>query len=126
MKKWIVVALAVVTTGCAVAWAGSPARVTGSVATNGTGTAFAVPVSGGVGFRLQSVLLNATVGTTQTVSIVCGNVTNTCGAKVIASGDKQLVVTNAPWLFAGDSVRVAPSAGQVTTFPAVLVGETQD
>lgn len=50
------------------AWAGSPARITGSVATNET--AFAVPVSGSVGFRLQSAVFGAAAGSTQTVAPV--------------------------------------------------------
>ena len=124
MKK--IVMVAAVVAGMCVAWlaarAGSPARITGNVATNGT--AFAVPVSGGVGFRLQHAVFAAAAGTTQTVALVQGAITNQVGTKVVGATDRMLVLTNAPWLFAGDAVRVTTTA--TNAFGAVLVGEAQD
>ena len=104
------------------AMAASPARITGSVAT--AGTAFAVPVSGGVGFRLEHAVFAAAAGTTQTVALVHGTVTNQLATKVVSATDRMLTVTNAPWLFAGDSVRVTTTA--TNAYDAVLVGVAQD
>ena len=92
MKKMLVMVAA----GMA-AWGASPARVTGSVATNGT--SFAVPASGGMAFRLEAVVFGAAAGTTQTVALVQGTITNQVGVKVVSATDRMLVVTNAPWLF---------------------------
>ncbi len=122
MKKRLGLLMAGLCVAGVAAWAGSPARIAGSVAT--TGTAFAVPVSGGVGFRLQHVVFAAAAGTTQTVALVQGSVTNQIGTKIVSATDRMLVVTNAPWLFAGDAVRVTTTA--TNAYNAVLTGETQD
>jgi len=66
----------------------------------------------------------AVAGTTQTVALVQGAITNQVGTKVVGATDRMLVLTNAPWLFAGDAVRVTTSA--TNAFGAVLVGEAQD
>ena len=121
MKKMLVMVVVACVAGC-VAWAGSPARIAGCVATNGT--SFAVPVSGSVGFRLQHAVFGAEADSTQTVALVQGTVTNQLGRKTVAATDRMLVVTNAPWLFAGDTVRVTTTA--TNAYEAVLVGETQE
>ena len=121
MKKMLVTVAAGCVAGMA-AWAGSPARIAGSVATNGT--SFAVPVSGSVGFRLQHAVFGAEAGSTQTVALVQGTVTNQLGRKTVAATDRMLAVTNAPWLFEGDAVRVTTTA--TNAYDAVLVGETRE
>jgi hypothetical protein len=104
------------------ALAGSPAQTTGTVATNGT--AITVPASGGMAYRLQAVVFGATAGTTQTVALVQGGITNQIGTKVVSASDRMLTVTNAPWLFAGERVLITTTA--TNSYGAVLVGETQD
>lgn len=121
MKKMLVMVVVASVAGMA-AWGASPARIMGSVAT--AGTSFAVPVSGGVGFRLENAVFGAAAATTQTVALVQGTVTNQIGTKVVAATDRMLVVTNAPWLFEGDAVFVATTA--TNAYDAVVVGETQD
>ena len=110
----------------AVAVAGSPALITGTVATNGT--SFAVPVSAGGGYRLQNVTYGyaAAGGATQavTVAVVQSGITNQIATKsVTAATDIMLTITNAPWLFSGDAVRITTTATNAAS--AVLAGETQ-
>ena len=117
--------LAVLVAGCvacAVARGESPARVVGTVATNGT--SFTVPASGGMAFRLEAVVFGAAEGKTQTVALVQGTITNQVGVKVVSATDRMLVVTNAPWLFQGDGVRITTSA--TNAFPVVGTGVTGD
>ena len=121
MKK-ILVGLAA---GClaAVAMCGeSPARIAGTVATNGT--TFLAPASGGMAFRLQTVVFGAAAGSTQTVSLVQGTITNQVGKKVVSATDRMLVLTNAPRLFQGESVRITTTA--TSAFPVVCTGVTGD
>ena len=120
-RKILAVLVALVALG-GLALGGSPARVTGTVATNGT--AFAVPASGGMAFRLQAVVFGAAAGTTQTVALVQETITNQIATKVVAATDCMLTVTNAPWLFDGEKVRITTTA--TNAYGAVLVGETQD
>ena len=103
-----------------VALAGSPAQTAGTVATNGT--AITVPASGSMGYKLQAVVFGADAGTTQTVALVQGSITNQIATKGVSATDRMLVVTNAPWLFAGEQVRVTTSA--TNSYGVVLVGET--
>jgi hypothetical protein len=102
-----------------IAMAGSPAHVSGTVATNGV--AIEVPASGGTGFRLEAVVFGADAGTTQTVALVQGGITNQIATKAVSATDRMLWVTNAPWLFAGESVRITTSA--TNSYGVVLVGE---
>jgi hypothetical protein len=117
--------LAVVVVGC-VACLGargeSPARVVGTVATGGT--SFTVPASGGVAFRLEAVVFGAAAGSTQTVALVQGTITNQIAKKVVSATDRMLVVTNAPWLFQGESVRITTTAA--SAFPVVCTGVTRE
>ena len=120
--KRILAVLAGLLVPVAVALAGSPAQTTGTVAT--AGTSLGVPASGSVGYRLQAVVFGATAGTTQTVALVEGGITNQIGTKVVSATDRMLTVTNAPWLFAGEQVRITTSA--TNSYGVVLVGETED
>ena len=101
------------------ALAGSPAQVTGTVATNGV--SLDVPASGGVAFKLQAVVFGAAAGTTQTVALVQGGITNQIATKAVSATDRMLTVTNAPWLFAGQTVRITTTA--TNGYNVVLVGE---
>ena len=120
--KRIVMGLVAVCVACAGARGESPARVVGTVATGGT--SFTVPASGGVAFRLEAVVFGATAGTTQTVSLVQGTITNQIAKKVVSATDRMLVLTNAPWLFQGESVRITTTAA--SAFPVVCTGVTGD
>ena len=120
--KRIVMGLVAVCVACAGARGESPARVVGTVATGGT--SFTVPASGGVAFRLEAVVFGATAGTTQTVAFVQGTITNQVGGKVVSATDRMLVVTNAPWLFQGELVRITTTAA--SAFPVVCTGVTED
>ena len=51
-----------------------------------------------------------------------GTITNQVGGEVVAATDRILVVTNAPWLFQGDSVRITTSA--TNAFSVVGTGVT--
>ena len=102
--------------------AGSPVQTTGTVATNGT--AIAVPASGSMAYRLQAVVFGADANTTQTVALVQGGVTNQIATKVVTATDRMLTVTNAPWLFEGQPVRITTSA--TNSYGVVLVGETAE
>ena len=106
----------------AVALAGSPAQTTGTVATNGT--ALTVPASGSVAYQLQAIVFGADAGTTQTVALVQGSITNQIATKAVSATDRMLTVTNAPWLFAGETVRITTTA--TNSYDVVLVGETGD
>ena len=44
------------------------------------------------------------------VALVQGTITNQVGRQVVGATDRMLVVTNAPWLFQGDGVRITTSA----------------
>ncbi|MCX6998254.1 MAG: hypothetical protein NTV49_14515 [Kiritimatiellaeota bacterium] len=105
-----------------VALAGSPAQTTGTVATNGT--AITVPASGSMAYRLETVVFGADTGTTQTVALVQGGITNQIATKAVSATDRMLSVTNAPWLFAGESVRITTTA--TNSFGVVLVGQLQN
>ena len=59
-------------------------------------------------------------GTTQTVALVQGMVTNQVGRKVVGATDRMLVLTNAPWLFQGAGVRITTTA--TIAFPVLAVG----
>ena len=104
MKKLVVTVIVLVCVACAVARGESPARVVGTVATNGTSFTVA--------------------GTTQTVSLVQGSITNRVGVKVVSATSRMLVLTNAPWLFQGESVRITTTA--TSAFPVVCTGVTGD
>ena len=121
MKKLIGV-LAGVLVSVAVALAGSPAQTTGTVAV--AGTALTVPASGGMAYKLQAVVFGADASTTQTVSLVQSGITNQIATKAVSATDRMLSVSNAPWLFAGETVRVTTSA--TNAYAVVLVGETGD
>ena len=112
------VAGAVVCAG--VALAGSPVQTTGTVATNGT--SITVPASGSMAYRLGAVVFGASAGSTQTVALVQGGLTNQIATKAVSATDCMLTVTNAPWLFAGEKVRITTTA--TNSYRAVLVGET--
>lgn len=119
MRKLIGVAVAgFLAVGAALA--GSPAQTTGTVAT--AGTAFTVPASGSMAYRLEAIVFGATAGTTQTVALVQGGITNQIGTKIVSATDCMLTVTNAPWLFAGEKVRITTTA--TNAFGVVLVGVT--
>ena len=121
MKKMIgVVAALLVST--AVAMAGSPTQTTGTVATNGT--SLSIPASGSMAYKLQAVVFGADASTTQTVSLVQSGITNQIATKAVSATDRMLSVTNAPWLFAGETVRITTTA--TNAYGAVLVGETGD
>ena len=102
--------------------AGSPVQTTGTVATNGT--SITVPASGSMAYKLQAVVFGATAGTTQTVALVQGGITNQIGTKAVSATDLMLSVTNMPWLFEGEAVRITTSA--TNSYGVVLVGETAD
>lgn len=53
-----------------------------------------------------------------------GTITNQVGKKVVSATDRMLVLTNAPWLFQGESVRITTTA--TNTFPVVCTGVTGD
>ena len=78
----------------------------------------------GMAFRLEAVVFGAAEGKTQTVALVQGTITNQVGVKVVSATDRMLVVTNAPWLFQGDGVRITTSA--TNAFPVVGTGVTGD
>jgi len=120
-KVWIRVLSGVCLT-VGLALAGTPAQITGTVATSGT--SLNVPASGSVGFKLQAVVFGAAAGTTQTVAVVQAGITNQIATKVVAATDRMLTVTNAPWLFSGQTVRITTTA--TNSYGVVLVGETQD
>ena len=104
------------------ALAGSPAQTTGTVAV--AGTALTVPASGGMAYKLQAVVFAADTGTTQTVALVQGGITNQLATKAVSATDRMLTVTNAPWMFSGETVRITTSA--TNAYGVVLVGETGD
>ena len=56
------------------------------------------------------------------VALVQGTITNQVGKKVVSATDRMLVVTNAPWLFQGELVRITTTA--TSAFPAVCTGVT--
>ena len=100
--------------------AGSPVQTIATVATNGT--SITVPASGSMAYRLETIVFGAPAGTTQTVALVQSGITNQMATKVVSATDCMLTVTNAPWLFAGEKVRITTTA--TNSFRAVLVGET--
>lgn len=123
MKKMRIMGLmAGLMASAGVAVAGSPVQTTGTVATNGT--AITVPASGSMAYRLGAIVLGAPAGTTQTVALVQSGITNQIATKVVSATDCMLTVTNAPWLFAGEKVRITTTA--TNSYRVVLVGETGD
>ena len=58
------------------------------------------------------------------MALVQGTITNQVGVKVVSATDRMLVLTNAPWLFQGDSVRITTSA--TNAFSVVGTGVTGD
>jgi hypothetical protein len=112
-----------------VAMAGSPAQVTGTVAVAGSN--LTVPASGSVAFKLEAIVFDradASAGgwalTTQTVSLVHGPYTNQLTTKAVTATDGLLLVTNAPWQFAGDKVRITTTATNAAGVK--LIGVTGD
>jgi len=109
------------------AFAGSPARSTVSVAagtTNSVGTgSWTLSYGAGIGFRTESVVMPATAGTTQTVYFVFSGVTNSMGTKAVAASDYLLPLTNAPWLFDGDGVVISTTA--TNGYTGQVIGEMQ-
>jgi hypothetical protein len=75
-------------------------------------------------FRLEVVVFGAAAGSTQTVALVQGTITNQIAKKVVSATNRMLVVTNAPWLFQGESVRITSTA--TSAFPVVCTGVTED
>ena len=121
MKMRKLIAGLVLTVACTGgALAGSPARVAANVATNGT--SIAVPASGSAAYKLQAVVFGSATGTTHSVALVQGSITNQIATKTVTATDCMLTVTNAPWLFAGELVRITTTATEV--YGVVLVGET--
>ena len=106
-----------------VALAGSPVHVVGTSATTGV-TVVSAPASGSMGFKLQNVVFGAFLDTTQVVSVVQGTITNQLATKAIAATDRMLAVSNAPWRFAGDSIRVTQPA--TNSYSILFVGENQN
>ena len=103
----------------AVAMAGSPAQITGTVAA--AGTSLDVPASVGTGFKLQAVQFSAANATVHTVKVVVasGAITNYLGVKTVSATalyGRMLVVTNSPWLFAGDKVRLSAVGSQIPRY----------
>ena len=60
--------------------------------------------------RLGRRVVAPSVLSTPRVALVQGTVTNQVGRQVVGAPDRMLVVTNAPWLFQGDGVRITTSA----------------
>ena len=118
-RKWIGI-LAGLCLPVGLALAGSPVQSSGTVATNGT--SFNVPASGSMAYRLDAIVFGAPAGTTQTVALVQSGITNQIATKAVSATDCMLTVTNAPWLFAGEKVRITTTA--TNSYRAVLVGET--
>ena len=102
--------------------AGSPVQTTATVATNGT--AITEPASGSMAYRLETIVFGAPAGTTQTVALVQSGITNQIATKAVTATDCMLTVTNAPWLFASEKVRITTSA--TNSYGVVLVGETEN
>lgn len=94
--------------------ADSPARMAVTVSagtTNAVGVGrLTLSVGSGVGFRPEAVVMPAAAGTTQTVYVVLGAVTNAAGSKAAAANDYVLTLTNTPWLFDGDGVVITTTA----------------
>lgn len=100
-----------------------PQRVT-AVLPGGAGVV--TPPTGDTGrFFPTHLVFAAAAGETQTVHYVIGGVTNLAGAKVIATGDAVLTLTNAPPLFSGDLLLVASNATGVTN-KVTLIGTLFD
>ena len=110
----------------AAAWAGSPARIAGTVGTNGALT-MAVAGSGSTAFAARQIGFGAAVGSTVTVHYVTLGVTNYVNTKLfITAADRLLSITNSsPWLFLGDSIvfAVTPSG---TASTVVVSGEMNE
>ena len=119
MKKMIGV-VAGLMVSAAVVLAGSPSQMTGTVVTNGT--SLSIPASGSMAYKLQAVVFGADASTTQTVSLVQSGITNQIATKVVSATDRMLSVTNGPWMFAGDLVRITTTA--TNSYTVLLVGET--
>ena len=113
-----IVALVIVSAVLALA---GPAQRVCTVPTAGTN--LAIPASGSMAFQLQAVIFAAEAATTQTVSVVhTGAITNQLATHVVSATSRMLTVTNCPWLFSGETIRIVPSSG--ATNSALLVGVT--
>lgn len=124
MKKWIfgLIAVGVVT---AAVFAGTPFRETVSVV-SGTGT-YTYPTDGivkpyGEAIKITAILTPSTAGTTNTIKMVDGTITNTVATKVSAANDSDTVLTDW-WHFAGEKVIITST--DTNTFTAVIVGEEE-
>ena len=58
------------------------------------------------------------------MALVQGTITNQIAKKVVGATDRMLVVTNAPWLFQGELVRITTTA--TSAYPVVCTGVTED
>ena len=58
------------------------------------------------------------------LSPVQGTITNPIAKKVVGATDRMLLVTNAPWLFQDELVRITTTAS--SAFPVVCTGVTRD
>ncbi len=65
--------------------------------------------------------LGAAAESTQTVALVQGTITNQIAKKVVSATDRMMVLTNAPWLFQGEFVRITTTAA--SAFPVVCTGD---
>ena len=124
-SKMLIVMGLVVCLVAGVVMAGSPAQTTGTVAV--AGTSITCPASGGMAYKLQNVVydFNAAGGATQTVtvSLVQSGITNQIATKTMtAATDIMLTITNAPWLFQTDQVRITTTGTNACRF--LMVGET--
>ena len=124
-KILIVAGLVVGLVAGVAAFAGSPTMTTGTVAVAGTSTT--CPASGSMAYRLQNVVydFNVAGGATQTVTVavVQSGITNQLATKTItAATDIMVAITNAPWLFQADQVRITTTGTNSCRF--VMVGET--
>jgi hypothetical protein len=71
-------------------------------------------------FKITAVLLPSAVGTTNTLKVVDGTVTNTLGTKVVAANDCDLLVTNDWWHFIGAKILVECSATNAFTATPII------
>jgi len=66
------------------------------------------------------VLVPSATGTTNTLKVVDGSVTNTLGTKVVAANDCDLLVTNDFWHFIGSKIIIECSATNAFTATAII------
>jgi hypothetical protein len=104
------------------AFAQAPSRQTVLV-NNGTGT---FTYSGGIQnpaynmFRVTAVITPSAAGTTNTISVVDGTVTNLVATKAVAANDSAAAVTNDWWHFVGDKVVITSSATNAFTAQIII------